>query len=300
MKILPHTLTGALADKNSPIHSFFRSRLPNLRTFLKQPRKLVRAVHADGKVILPAVREGYPYGPIGSAIDFRIRYYFKANEMGWVEHLPLPGGSQFTEGLTRLLKRIDPPRKRLEQQDEDELNRYCIALGYFDALQRGFATPADIDYSSAMDLVERPQDFWLKDMRSMSWTFYETLGHLLTRPFKMSPRMPSLVADADLIVDGTVIEIKTGIRPEILSDSLRQLVGYALLDTSDAFGIDSIALYLSRQGLYFKWDLQEALRELFGEPALTTRDVKAQFEDVLSSHRWYLGELRHESEYLDE
>ena len=263
MKAAPNSLTGALADKNSPIHRFFRSRLPNLRAFLKEPRKLVRAVDADGKVILPAVRDRYPYGPIGMGIDYRIRYYFEADEMGWAKHLRIPDGPEFTEGLTRLLKRIDPPRKRLDKQDEDDLNRYCIALGYLDAMSRGFATLSDIDYSAAMELVDRPQDFWLEDMRSMSWTFFATMGHLLTRPFTMNPSMPGLAADADMIVDGTLIEIKASIRPEILSESVRQLVGYALLDTSDFFGIDSIALYLVRHGLYFKWDLQEALRELF-------------------------------------
>ena len=235
------------------------------------------------------------------AIDFRIRYYFEVNEMGWVKHLPLPDGSEFTEKLTRLLKRIDPPRKRLEKQDEDELNRYCIALGYFDSLRRGFATPSDIDYSSAMELVNRPQDFWLEDMRSMSCTFFEELGHLLTRPFTMNPKMPGLATDADMIVAGTLIEIKTSIRPEIPAISLYQLLGYALLDTPDRFGIDSIALYLPRQGLYFKWDLEEAIRGLCNAPVPSIHETRYEFEDVLKYELSdYLYVLKHEPEHIDE
>ena len=134
----------------------------------------------------------------------------------------------------------------------------------------------------------------------MSWTFYEALGHLLTRPFTMNPKMPGLATDADLIVGDTLIEIKTSIRPEIPGDSIRQLVGYALLDTSDEFGINSIALYLSRQGLYFKWDLEETLRELSGDPALSIRAVRWQFKEV---HEYELNEymsLLHDPEGLDE
>src|SRR5207247_10533523 len=72
-------------------------------------------------------------------------------------------------------------------------------------------------------------------------------------------------ADADIIIGPTLVELKTRLRPVIESQDLEQLLGYALLDTRNRYGIQELAIYLARQGLWVRWSLQDILREA-GDP----------------------------------
>ena len=76
-------------------------------------------------------------------------------------------------------------------------------------------------------------------------------------------------ADADLIVDGLLVDIKTTIELRLDMSHLRQLAGYAVLHSmggavqSDGTlheePITEVALYFSRHGLLLKWRLDELL-----------------------------------------
>ena len=64
------SLTGHLKDRNSPICQFLRTQFPNTRSFLEEARKQIRrpgTIQPD---------EDVPWGVIGTALDYRIRYYF--------------------------------------------------------------------------------------------------------------------------------------------------------------------------------------------------------------------------------
>ena len=64
------SLISHLDDKNSPINQFIRAQFPNTRAFLADARKKVRATDS----IVPD--KDVPWGVIGTALDYRIRYYF--------------------------------------------------------------------------------------------------------------------------------------------------------------------------------------------------------------------------------
>ena len=74
-------------------------------------------------------------------------------------------------------------------------------------------------------------------------------------------------ADADIIVDGLLVDIKTTISPGLNSSHIRQLAGYAVLqdmagiriseDKVHTVPIREVALYFSRQGLMARWQLDE-------------------------------------------
>ncbi|HEX4444771.1 MAG TPA: hypothetical protein VHZ81_14475 [Galbitalea sp.] len=81
-------------------------------------------------------------------------------------------------------------------------------------------------------------------------------------------------ADADLIIDGTLIELKTRLGPASKRDGRRfdslpsadinQLLSYVLFDKSDKFRIRQVALYSARYGHFVRWDLNEYLSLLSG------------------------------------
>ena len=89
-------------------------------------------------------------------------------------------------------------------------------------------------------------------MRKLSWKFYDDYNYLIALPHTLNPTFEGSRdvggADADLVVNGTLIDIKTTVRPEIKPDWIRQLLGYVLLDYSVRHQIKAIGLYMARQG----------------------------------------------------
>lgn len=70
-------------------------------------------------------------------------------------------------------------------------------------------------------------------------------------------------ADADFIVGGLLIDCKATTRPHTINRSaVQQLAGYLLLDYDDAYAIDRVGLYLSRQGALIVWSVPEFLTAL--------------------------------------
>lgn len=98
----------------------------------------------------------------------------------------------------------------------------------------------------------------------------------LTKPVTVGPIFHGLpiAADADLIHDGTLIELKVTLgrsvrgarQDELKTESLLQLIAYGLIDTEETFAISSLALYSARYGHFELWDLSELLQELAGRP----------------------------------
>ncbi|MEH0972811.1 hypothetical protein V6U77_16965 [Micromonospora sp. CPCC 205546] len=83
-------------------------------------------------------------------------------------------------------------------------------------------------------------------------------------------------ADADLIVGGMLVDFKAGQggRPRangsratvLRREDLDQLLGYALLDYSDAFGLRAVGVYAARFGHFVSWPLAELCTRLAGRP----------------------------------
>jgi hypothetical protein len=71
-------------------------------------------------------------------------------------------------------------------------------------------------------------------------------------------------ADADLIVNRTLIEVKTTKQARPDRDWIYQLVGYLLLDIEDRHGIERLAFYLGRVPALLDWDADELLATLAG------------------------------------
>jgi hypothetical protein len=204
--------------------------------------------------------------------------------------LPCAVVGEFADGLESLLARCCPAGKRLEQEDENDLLRYCLALSQFEVVYRNPVYGLDKMLrprppQSAQELLDIANPVWVDDLRALSWAFYDDQHELLTRPATLNPTFfaSSLVggADADLIVDGCLIDIKTTLRPFYGSDALYQLLGYVLLDTRDLHRINAVAVYLSRQRTLVRWELTDLLEQGAGGSA---PDLAALRQQVLEAY----------------
>lgn len=232
----------------------------------------------------------------------------------------------FFKSLENFPSQCEPRSRRLTAAEEDILNRHCIVLALLEQVFRAGisacrrsssplfniktiegepiylprSTEEDA-FQDANDLLSLAEPSWLDDMRQLSWRFYDGFSPLLELPHTLNPTFDGSKdvggADADLIVDGTLIDIKTSIRPQITVKFIRELLGYTLLDYSDRYHIDSIGLYMSRQGILFKWSLDEVIADLCPGPPPSIAELRAKFQELMDAP-WQSLMLRQELSHL--
>ncbi len=298
------SLLRLLRNDKNPIGRYFRTRFPNTRTLLKDCRKQFRLMDTlmpDDELTNGAL------AVIGTALDYRIRYYFRVvpstKLVAFSGHKFLSKSGrdashargireEFFSRLYSLLEHLNPVGRRLTFSEENELNRYCIVLAHLESLVRSPFVDSPLyyeNYNCVDELLELAQPPWIDDMERLSVRFYENYNHLLSLSHVLNPSFagtPDVYgADADLIVDGTLIDIKTTKKQTLAGKSIFQLLGYTLLDYLDEFSINGIGLYMARQGHLFHWELGDALEVLQNGEPLTIRQLRIEFERLVKTYR---------------
>ena len=192
---------------------------------------------------------------------------------------------EFLDGL--------PAGRRLEPSDEETLCRFCVVLAYFEqAFRAGPERMADTslvrDSSPAVeDLLGIAHPDWVEDLAAQSRLFLERSEDRVVQPHILNPDFEGSRdvggADADLIIGSALIDIKATVNPKIESRWLWQLLGYALLDYTDQYCIDTVGVYLSRQGRFLEWPIDELAQQLATQHAICWDDVRAEFQQTTST-----------------
>ncbi len=259
----------------------------------------------EGKV------DSYVGGILGTAIDYRIRYYFGVGSpkefIAWQGMLSVGGPEQdifvdFFASLTNVLDELRPINRRLERKHEALLARYCVVLAL---LEQMFRAPIQSFVTSPLfkpfvkrsvpELLAIAEDYWVDDLCTLSWAFYEDHSDLLTQPAILNPKFDGSRdvggADADFIVGGCLVDIKATIRPKLTAKMLNQLLGYALLDYTDSYRIREIAVYFARQRKLVRWPLKDLANILADGHTLPLNELRNRF-------RYRVGETANRKEPL--
>jgi hypothetical protein len=180
-------------------------------------------------------------------------------------------------------------RLLLSDSDEDALCRALFVGAWLEESGRSGRLPPEstlaklIAVASTMDgkraevvveqLQQRAQDAVpdavLSDMRMLlelaadsGWGDLRGRTPIVTGPTFSGGHLVG-AADGDVIAAGLLVDIKTTVEPSRAKpDDLKQLLGYLLLDTEDAYGLDGIGFYFSRQGLLISWGVEELFQLL--------------------------------------
>ena len=323
-------LTYHLKDVNSPVTQFLKQRFPRTASITKETNIQLRSAGTINPGFPPSmygllgtaidyrIRYSFAITPGRQLAAWKgaMSLIFKALEseddipLSWddiPEGIGVPtneyGEITVTQGpyplklLQAFFNRLDaqvetiaPVGKRLKDESEKLLARYCYALSLFEQLYRNrrsyqhspLLIPAP--KQSIDELLEIPKDVEIDDLCAMSWLFYDRYHDRLSLPCILNPGFTGYGAvsqsDADLIVDGCLIEIKTSIHPEIERFMLWQLAGYLLLDHDDKYSIDSVGVYMARQGNLFEWSIADFLRLLTGDNTVTLPQLRQEFRTL--------------------
>ena len=180
--------------------------------------------------------------------------------------------------LTELIAAAAPhqqPDLVLEPDVEDQLCRTLLLCGWLEevyrtkrlwpgsVLERLIATGA----SSSERLLAAVPAAAVADVIAMltccaragTWQQLRTAGTVVSGPTFAGSRSVR-GADADVIVGGTLIDIKATVSPERAKPEMfGQLLGYVLLDSDDQYAITGAGIFLARQGTLVSWTLSELL-----------------------------------------
>ena len=198
----------------------------------------------------------------------------------------------FFHSLDTTLTTIQPVQRQLSLEEERVLARYCFVLSLFEEAARAgqnylgrngiLLTPAP--RQSVDELLAIPKDAWIDDLCAMSRLFYERCHLYLTHPHVLNPQFVGGNdvggADADLIVDRCLVELKASIRPKLDPAWLRQLIGYLLLDYDDRYRFTHVGIYMVRQGMTFRWTVKDFLYQLTGDEHVSLNTLRQEFQHI--------------------
>jgi hypothetical protein len=201
----------------------------------------------------------------------------------------------FFRAFSAFVTRNPPMRERLPGPQELRLARYCYVLGLYEEVFRiGYAWPgarldslaADADARAVLAIV--PADR-VRDIARMSGACQKVLAPYFDREYVLNPVFAGSThvggADADLILDRRLIEIKTTADARLDQGWLLQLLGYVLLDLDDEYRIDGLGVLFARQAALARWPLGDVLRRVGAGGMAALPRLRAEFRDLVTARR---------------
>jgi hypothetical protein len=296
------SLTAELRNRQSPLSRFLQEHFPKTEPIAAGFRMEV----ANAATIAPVNSLDHPYSTIGTAFDWRFRYYLSAEP--WSGLRPSasedPDWSAFLVSLDQVVRHTRPVGRRLGRFAEDLLNRHCLVLALGEQFVDSEAT--SVGRANALAARQAPlftaeprqvvakalatvREEWLADLDALSWAAYDTLGGLFGDRSVLHPTFAGGAdvggADGDLILDDCLVEIKTTLDPRWRRAWLDQLLGYVLLDYNDRYGIRSIGVYLARQRILVRWPLVEVIATSSSGQSLHLDDLRSELREALLQQR---------------
>jgi hypothetical protein len=268
------TLTKTVGDKASPLRQYLERRFPNTSAFRSEYRARSWDLMAEGGDVKTS-------GTVGTAFDLMVRLRLDSS---YLPHEPRRGviGATYP-GV--VLEVIDIARAALRAGSDDTFIRACWALALCSELYRAPTvfrrSPLWLVHTSGnftdIELLGLAPDAAIQDLRNLQKVADERLFPYIRPPYVLGPSFDAselCPADADLIADGSLIDIKTqvgtkntqGVRTDNLkNEHLYQVVSYLLFDRSDTYRITSFGIYSARYGCLTQWPVSTGLETLAGE-----------------------------------
>lgn len=289
------SLTSELSSSTSWVNKYFKRHFTGVAAFAKVEGPDIKALETK----VPTKLKGRSLSRVGTAVDYNIRLEWGLQPLessvisAGIERMKLLGTQNPREERLQWAQAV---RRRLGTPDDssDEgLARTSILLAHLDAGFRSGGRWGEDMVEIARELTE---DGWnpnrlLDVAKESETTEVVELARLAREALK--PREGEAIvlgptfegstyvggADADLIMGGHLYDIKTTTDPRKgLPDTIRQLLGYALLDWHDDYGIQSVGIYFSRQGATITWELEDLLARTATDAQTRLNDFRTTFK----------------------
>ena len=314
------SLTSLLDDRNGKVRSFFEERFPNTRRVTGEANALlrraetIRPANAVPYTTLGAafdyrMRYHFAITPSEKLIAWQgavrlsdAEIWVSAGDNAWAGLSARPGGPSlpketieaFFRNLDETLAEIRPASRKPNLGEEELLLRYCVVLAYFEECSRSRPNPDSPLFSvggrpAAEDLLNLAKPHWIDDLCALTEGMVNQFDCGSYSRIALNPTFSGSTdvggADADLILDDCLVEIKVTVKAEIQKLHLYQLLGYVLLDYADEYALEKAGFYMARQGQLFNWPINELVERLTPDEAPTLQNLRLEFKELLDSSK---------------
>lgn len=290
------SLSRELENKNSPIHAYVKENFPNTAALARMYKK------EQSELVVPTILpiDGNRSSTIGDAFDLVARFTAAP------DHYPEQALSfALTPNLLGYGEDLAEQMRNEHLDSGGELTEFAAKVCWYLALTTQayrVGIPIDSPLADYADvcLVEdvlyfaQPEDIEeLQSLHSVAQTsLYPLFAEVDRNKILPGPDFAGSEycrADADLIIDGTLLEIKTRIgrknKSGIYEDALRPedtraVLGYVLFDLEDEYHLEEVAFYSARYGKLFRIELDEFLGVLAGKP-VNLEEARADMRRIL-------------------
>lgn len=289
------SLTSELNRTGSPVSQFIRGQFPNIPQMVRAANKQAAGVEP---ILAPAGTAPRTLGDLGTATDYRIRFNYPEMDLERTQALRailildefastetrLPDPRQdiyevvpgyilhgFFSELENFLPLARPDLGLLNPSDEATLSRYCYIMAVLEEGKRSGIIHEGLMWQprDVAEFISKPPEWIPDDIAAQNALYREVMAEFLTQPATLNPTFMGSAdvggADADLIVGGCLIELKSS-RRNLASMDLYQAVGYCLLDYDDKYGINAVSVYRSRYGIHHCWEIDDFLVRAMQRP----------------------------------
>lgn len=299
-------LTAEIKNIRSPVRQFLDERFTSgLRDVQRRYRE------GAGTLVVP--RSDANPGTVGTAADWLLRFLIHPSPD---VHLAMAGaalcrmdGVDLVPALAGITESLGVPLPRRREVREvqtftgpgpgcdaepDLLARSCWALALLTEVFRGgpmvlAAGPLSQlrGTAKAASLLALCPPAGLDQLAQFRHVFETALmPHLAARRglWAIGPTFAGselMNADADLIAGGLLLDLKTSSKLSLPVQDMLQVIGYALLDFDDEFGVTELGIFSARYAYLATWPAGSLLDELAGRE-VSLQATRAAFRELLT------------------
>jgi hypothetical protein len=280
------SLTDHLHKKSNPVRAFLDERLVDFSP-AKENWKAAQAGN-------PLVDYADDWHLVGMAIDQRIRMMLAPVRFIAPTDRPHDVLTTTIESvlleLSEIQSRHEGALGELPAEDERRLLQVCYVLAMYNAYTRS-------SYSSQRNSPLHSLKSgagWKAHLNRIPENDIHALQKLVEPAVAIFPLVANrrvvigpifedsnLVdgADGDLIINGNLIEIKCE-KPGFSGGAVRQLIAYALLDSSGKYELERCSVYLARHGSLASWNLDDLVTEI-SQGRYSYKTLRQEFHEWL-------------------
>jgi hypothetical protein len=267
-------LSKDVTDPKTSIGQYVRTNFPNMKPLQAEYKALA------GDLVIDSM--GANASNVGTAVDLIVRLILEPDETPMSALILYPFNTTYHQVVNELAGLVGLPG------DREVAARAAWALALCVSAHRAGAAWAPlvpdlvrVDDFTVDTMLEQADDAAVAELVALRELSEERLIPNLTGPFSLGPTFDlsklgptrRIAAEADLIADGLLIDIKTtlapknkaGLRPDVLKpNNVYQLLAYALLDYSNQYNIARLGIFSARYGTLTEWTLERVTSLMAG------------------------------------
>ncbi|MDD5605213.1 MAG: hypothetical protein WC231_04725 [Dehalococcoidales bacterium] len=228
------------------------------------------------------------YQTLGAGFDYALRILVSKLNANIVNAFPLTarGGIKGDKRRLQFIEDFEEKRTQFARGDVSIscLLADCIILAKLEAVAR---TGNNFPNSQIFDVDERDVEDLLNLMELVNPRDFKANHTCVLNPVFGKSSLDVGGADADIIIDSTLIDIKTTKYLKFTREYFRQLIGYYILNKRERFPygvIDHLGIYYARFGMLFTFQVPPIIEDVWrnketGEELASWKVVEEAIKD---------------------